>query len=438
MLQDQWGNDLSTTSRDAVAAYDSAIFDFLEYRLTLGDRVKAILAADPECLMGLCFRGYMLMQFGSNAVLGKVREVLEPLEARAGNGTPREQLHVKALRAWMEGRVREARGHWERIAISHPGDLLALRLHHFMSFWQGDRQGLRDVPAGAVAAADEAMPGYGFLLSMLSFGTEECGDYARAEAFGRQAVSLNDNDLWGIHAVAHVLEMQCRHQDGIAFLDQPFGTWSDRNPFKDHVWWHTALFALELGEFERVLDIYDREVKVNEVGFYLDVQNAVSMLMRLKLSGVDVGDRWDLLADLAASRKGDHVMPFTDAHFLMALIGADRRTEADDYRRSLVTFASDNDDDAANVTRQIGIPLANALSAYGAGRNAEAADTLYTIRHDLAPLGGSHAQQDVFHQILIDAATKSGKTDMARSLLRERSIVRPGTTWAEKRLAALG
>ena len=67
------------------------------------------------------------------------------------------------------------------------------------------------------------------------------------------------------------------------FLDQPFGAWSDRNPFKDHVWWHTALFALELGDYDRVLDVYDREVKVNEVGFYLDVQNAASMLMRLKL-----------------------------------------------------------------------------------------------------------------------------------------------------------
>jgi tetratricopeptide (TPR) repeat protein len=437
MLQDQWGQEITTNAPEAVQAYNEAVMELLEYSLTLGDRVKAMLAADPDCVMGLVFRGYMMMQFGSTAVYPKVREVLAEAEKRAGDATPREQLHVKALSAWLDGHVREARRHWETITASHPGDLLALRLHHFMSFWQGDRQGLRDLPAGALAAAQEDMPGYGFLLSMVSFGMEECGDYQRAEEFGRRSVALNSNDLWGIHAVAHVLEMQCRHKDGIAFLDQPYGTWADRNPFKDHVWWHTALFALELGEYDRVLEIYDREVKAGEAGFYLDVQNAASMLMRLRLCGVDVGDRWEPLAELALQRKGDHVMPFTDAHFLMALAGSGRSADADAYRNSLQGYAAEGGDDAAAVTRDIGLRLADALCAYGAGRNAEAADTLFEIRHDLAPIGGSHAQQDVFHQIMIDAATSAGKTDMARSLLRERTLLRPGSTWAPQRLAAL-
>jgi len=437
MLQDRWGHDITTTSPEAVAAFNRAVVDLLEYRLSLGDQVKAMLAADGDCVMALCFRGYMMMQFGSTAVYGKVREVLEPAEARAGDATAREQLHVKALRSWLEGRVREARGHWEAIAISHPRDLLALRLHHFMSFWQGDRQALRDVPAGALAAADDDMPGYEFLLSMVAFGMEECGDYVRAEDYGRKSVAINSNDLWGIHAVAHVLEMQCRHGDGIDFLDQPYGTWSNCNPFKDHVWWHTALFALELGDYERVLDIYDREVQAGEAGFYLDVQNAASMLMRLKLCGVDVGGRWQPLAELAMKRKGDHVMPFTDAHFLLALVGASKGDGADSYRRSLAEFAKQDGVDAAEVTRDIGLSLANALCAYGEGRHGEAADTLFGIRHELAPLGGSHAQQDVFHQIMIDAAMTAGKADMARSLLNERTLLRPGSAWAPERLAAL-
>ena len=130
-------------------------------------------------------------------------------------------------------------------------------------------------------------------------------------------------------------------------------------------------------------------------------------------------------------------MPFTDAHFLMALVGAERDNEADAYRRSIGEFASSDDSDAAKVTQEIGVPLAEALCAYGANDYAAAAGKLYQIRHDLAPLGGSHAQQDVFHQILIDAATKAGKTDMARSLLRERCFVRSGSSWAPQRLASL-
>ncbi|MEO1608754.1 MAG: tetratricopeptide repeat protein [Pseudomonadota bacterium] len=437
MPQDRWGNDITTTSQEAVEAYNRALIEFLEYRLTLGDTVKSILAADADCVMGLCFRGYMMMQFGSIAPYPKVCDVLKKAEACAGDATLREQLHVKALGSWLNGRVREARSHWESIVVSSPRDLLALRLHHFMSFWQGDRLGLRDLPAGALAAAEDSMPGYGFLLSMAAFGMEECGDYVRAEEYGRQSFASNNNDLWAVHAVAHVLEMQCRHKDGISFLDQPFGTWDDRNPFKDHVWWHTALFALELGTYDRVLDIYDREVDAGDSGFYLDVQNAASMLMRLKLYGVDVGNRWQTLAELAMERLGDHVMPFTDTHFVMALIGAGRLNDAAKYRQSFAAFAENEQNDAAQVARNIGVPLANALYAYGEKHYGEAADTIYAIRHDLAPIGGSHAQQDIFHQILIDAATQAGKVDMARSLLNERTFLRPGTSWAYERLAAL-
>jgi len=437
MLQDRWGYDLTTTSRQAAEAYSHAVIEFLEYRLTLGDTVKEVLAADSDCVMGICFRGYMMMQFGSTALYPKVRDVLGQAEERVGDATRREQLHVKALRCWLNGHVRDARRNWEAIVVSYPRDLLALRLHHFMSFWQGDRQGLRDLPSGVLAAVEEDLPGYGFVQSMVAFGIEECGDYVRAEDYGRQAVARNSGDLWGIHAVAHVLEMQCRHKDGVSFLDQPFGTWDDRNPFKDHVWWHTALFALELGEYDRVLDIYDREVQAKDSGFYLDVQNAASMLMRLKLYGVDVGDRWVPLAELAMQRKGDHVMPFTDAHFMIALTGAGRNDDADSYRCSCERFGESESNDAAHVTREIGVPLADALCAYGAGRYGEAADTIYAIRHDLAPIGGSHAQQDIFHQIMIDAAVQAGKTDMARSLLNERTMLRPGTSWAERHLAAL-
>jgi hypothetical protein len=296
---------------------------------------------------------------------------------------------------------------------------------------------LRDAPAGVLARIDRDLPGHGFVLGMLAFGIEETGDYARAEALGREAVARNGDDLWAIHSVAHVLEMQCRHAEGADWLDKPAGLWSDRNPFKDHVWWHGALFALELGRHDRVLDIYDREVKVKEGGFYLDVQNAASLLMRLELEGVDVGDRWRTLAELAETRTGDHVMAFTDAHFMMALAAAGRAEAASAYRGSLERFAAEGGSDAATVARSHTVPVAKALEAYGEGRYEAAAEGLYTLRHGLDPLGGSHAQQDIFHQIMIDAAMRAGRTALARSLLAERKVLRPGSRWADARLAAL-
>lgn len=437
MHQDALGLDVTTGSGDAVAAYDRALFDFLEYRLSMADQVKAALAADPDFVMGLCFRGYMLNQLATNQVADKLRQTLDQAKTAAGDATERERKHVQALEAWTGGHIGEACRHWGDILIDAPQDLLALRLHHFLTFWRGRKASLRDMPASVLGRLEESTPGYGFVEGMLAFGHEECGDYGQAEAYGRSAVERNDNDLWSIHAVAHVLEMQGRHKEGTEWLDQPFGVWEDRNPFKDHVWWHAALFSLELGDYERVLDVFDREVQVKENVFYLDVQNAASLLQRLALVGVDVGDRWATLADLVETRIDDHVMPFTDTQFMMGLTGAGRVESAKAYLESLKRFAAEAHNDAAKVTGVLTIPVAEALLAYAEGDYGKAVDGLAPIRHDLTPLGGSHAQQDIFQQILIDAAMRAGRTGLARSLLVERKVLRPASQWAEDRLQTL-
>src|SRR5690606_3658862 len=229
-----------------------------------------------------------------------------------------------------------------------------------------------------LAAADPGLKGLGFVRAMHAFGLEETGAYEEAEAAGRAAVGENRNGLWAIHAVAHVMEMQGRARDGAEWLARPAGTWSDRNPFKDHVWWHAALFALELGEDDHALALYDREMRVDENGFYLDVQNAASFLLRLELAGVDVGDRWQALADLAEKRTGDHAMAFTDLHYMLALTGAGRIAAATRYLRSLRDFAESGAGDTAATARALTVPVAEALLDHGERRYDAAAAKLET------------------------------------------------------------
>ncbi len=437
MQQDALGLDLSTDSPTAVKAYDAALTDFMEHRLSTSAHIKTSLEADPEFVMGLCFRGYILMQLGSVAIYDKVEATLNKLKPLAADATQREREHIRALELWLTGQVSESCHIWQNILVLEPRDLLALRLHHFMSFWQGRREDLRCMPASVLEQIDENTPGYSYILGMFAFGLEECGDYQRAEETGRKAIAMNKEDLWALHSVAHVLEMQGRFDDGLQLLDQPFGVWEDRNPFKDHVWWHTALFALQRDEHDRVLDIYDREVHIDEIGFYLDFQNAASLLMRLELHGVDVGDRWTELADMAETRKDDHVMPFTDMHFMLALTGAKRMQSINAYIESLDKFSNQKNNDAAQVTASLGLPIARFLQDYAQGSFGNAVDTLLPIRHDLAPLGGSHAQQDILIQMLIDAAIRDGRFDLARNLLVERKTLRLNNMWAHRQLEKL-
>ena len=430
---------LECTAQDprAVAAYDDALVAFFEFRLSTQDHLKTALAVDPEFVMGLCFRACLLMQFGSRHIYPKVDPILNGLKALAGHANLRERAHIAALGHWREGRIGDACRTWESILVATPQDLLALRLHHGMSFWLGRREALRNAPAAVLGRIAESTPGYGAVLGMFAFGLEECGDYPRAEEFGRRAQTLNPDDLWALHAVAHVMEMQGRHKEGREWLERPFGAWADRNPFKDHVWWHASLFALEEGDEERVFDIYEHEVRIDEAGFYLDVQNAASLLMRLALLGTDVGGRWEELAELAETRTGDHVLPFTDLHFMMSLTGAGRQDAAERYLASLEAFSRETTPDAAAVTASLGLPVAEALLAHAKGEHGKCADLLFPLRQSLAPLGGSHAQQDILHQILIDAAIRDGRHDLARSLLAERASLRPGGRWTRERLDSI-
>jgi tetratricopeptide (TPR) repeat protein len=437
MIDDCFG--LATSGdENAVALYGAAIQAFLEYRLDAAAHLKAALAADPVLPMGLVMRGTMLMQLSTNAVAGKVDQAIAAADAVVTRMNARERQHLEALRLWRQGRIGSARGVWAGIVADHPRDLLALRLHHFMSFWQGDRVALRDLPAQALGRFRPHDAGYGFVLGMHAFGLEEAGEYAAAERAGRASVEANPDDLWALHAVAHVMEMQGRAREGADWLARPDGTWSERNPFKDHVWWHAALFSLELGDRDRALDLYDRELRVDESGFYLDVQNAASFLLRLGLAGVDVGDRWQPLADLAEVRIGDHAMAFTDLHYMLALVGAGRMDAARRYLDSLRQFGAIGEGDMADTARDLTVPIASGLLAYGENRHGEAALQLEGFIDRMAPIGGSHAQQDIFRLITIDAVRRSGELRRAQALLKHRLRHRPSDGIAKAMLAAAG
>ncbi len=423
MYEDRWGLAITAANAEAVASYGAAVADVLEYRLAAGRHVKAALEADAGFAMGLCLRGYMLMQLATGAVAGKVDRVIAAGRAVAGRANRRERLHLEALGHWRGGEVGAACRCWRAILDDAPQDVLALRLHHFMSFWQGEAEALRDVPAAVLRAMDPGAPGYGFAVGMHAFGLEECGDYAGAEERGREAVARNGDDLWAIHAVAHVMEMEGRREEGLAWIGgRGREAWADRNPFKAHLWWHAALFALALGDEGEVLALYDREIRVDESGFYLDVQNAASLLMRLVLAGVEVGERWQPLADIAEERRDDHAMAFTDIHYAMALVGAGRLAAGRRYLESLRAFAAGGRGDAARVAAALTVPIVEALLDYGEGRYGAAAGRLSAVAGGMAGVGGSHAQRDVLLQVGIDAARRGGRGEDGRRLAAVRGV----------------
>lgn len=107
---------------------------------------------------------------------------------------------------------------------------------------------LRDRIGRALPSWGSDMPGYHAILGMQAFGLEEMGEYIRAEKLGRTAVEIEPRDGWAQHAVAHVMEMQSRQKDGIAWMRADPEAWTRESFLKVHNWWHLALFHYDLGE----------------------------------------------------------------------------------------------------------------------------------------------------------------------------------------------
>ncbi|MDE0048889.1 MAG: tetratricopeptide repeat protein [Rhodospirillales bacterium] len=425
-LSDARGVPTSATDPKSLEILESAIRQFQIYR---GDAVATIdraLADDPDFVAGHIFRTEMHMMLWERSVLPEVEAGLGRLRALADKATERERAHIAAIADWAAGDWQGMSVRLDRIVADEPRDVVALQCGHLSDFFQGDRDNLRGRVARALPAWSEADPGYGILLGMTAFGLEECGDYGAAEEAGRQALALEPDDCWAQHAVCHVLEMQARQEEGIAFMEDRRAHWAqDDNTFAFHNWWHVSLFNLDNDRYDRVLQIYDTVLQPEPSEVQLEMLDAAALLWRLHLRGIDTGDRFGTLAATYEALAAEHgFYAFNDMHAMMAYVATGRESAAASLEKTAVTEAEGTGTNA-RMTREVGLPIVRAIRAFGTGRYGEAVDLLMPVRYRAWIFGGSHAQRDIVHRTLIEAAIRDGQQGLAQALANERVSLKP-------------
>lgn len=448
-MKDANGLDIATDSPAAIAAFNHLADGFLRYRADLPQRLQALLAAAPDVALAHCIQGYMMMLGYKAALLPIARAAEARARTLAAHASERERLHVEALSAWIADDLDRAIAQWEAILRRHPHDVLAVRLAHFVHFWLGRPQDMLASIERVMPHYSAATPGYATILACRCFANEECGNYAAAEPDGRRAIELDPGNMWAAHAVAHVLEMQGRREEGIQWLTALAPHWEGGNNLQHHLWWHCALYHLERGEHDRVLHLYDSRFRNLESPLtqampdaYIDIQNAASMLFRLARAGIDVGARWEELADLAETRIGDTQSAFTLPHWMMALAATGRTQAArrllEGMRATSNTPPGERPGTTAAIVEAYALPVSDAVRLHGEGRHNEAVDRMMPVIGGMYRMGGSHAQQDVLEQIFLDAARRAGRADAVK-LVTERVAARrpiPLTRYAGWREAA--
>lgn len=421
---DARGEPVNGASENAITLYEQALAQFQCYQ---GDPVATIEAAiedSPEFVMAHCLRAYL---FALATEVAAMEEAKASFNAAVDlTSSARERRHLGAIRQFLDGSWEGAVAALEDVLIDSPRDALALQVAHLCDFYTGDARNLRDHVARVLPEWTVDDPGYHALLAMYAFGLEECGDYAKAEDMGRRAIDLNPYDAWAQHAVAHVLEMQGRQEDGVAWMSGRERYWADDNFFAIHNWWHLTLYHLDLDQGDRVLDLYDGPIRKDRSQVMLDLLDASALLWRLHLRGVDVGERWKELADSWEPLAGDGFYAFNDAHAMMAYM-ADGRDKAAETLLSAQQKAMSGGASNAMMTNQIGHPVCNALRAFGRGDYATCVDLLRPVRSRLNRFGGSHAQRDIFDLTLLEAARRDGQLSLVRELANERVELKPGS-----------
>jgi len=431
MQRDGRNLPISTDSVAAVAAFDRAVEHYLKFHADTMTLVNDALAADPEFVMGHVLKGYLMLAGANPAHRPLAARALAAAQGGAEAATLRERRHVAALAAWAAGDFGRAFAVWRELLDADPTDLLAVRICDTTHFRHGQTRAVLEQADRLAPAWSADLPGYDCFRTVWAFAHEEAGDTAGAEVAIDAAYQADPTNFFAHHVKAHVLEMEDRPREGSDWLVAQRGHWHLGNNLVHHLWWHRALMQLELGERDEVLASYDENIRNLQSPLtravpdqFNDLQNAAALLWRLESLGLDVGGRWEELADKAEARIGDVGYLLLPPHLMMALAATGRDAAAALFLDGLRAKAADASLWTAPAIADVVVPVCEAAWAHRRQEYARVVELLWPRREQIRLLGGSNAQRDLFTQMLIDAAMRAERGDVVAAMIAHETETR--------------
>jgi tetratricopeptide (TPR) repeat protein len=425
--------EVSNAGVEAIAALDFLNDEWLGF----GNRLAVFITAvdkDERCAMLPVMAANLMLSMSSADGHAMATRYLVRATALAQDANPRELAWIAATEAWVAGETDRSLAIHEDMANEWPRDLLAGKLGQLHAFNRGDAAALLRIGERLFAANRDNR----YVYAMYAFGLEECNRIDEAEATARQALGMDRRDPWAHHTIAHCLEARGRMQEGVAFLESVSDTWEGCNSFMyTHNWWHLALFLIDLDRTDEALALFDERVWGVWKEFSEDQINAVSLLARLDLRGVDVGPRWADVATYLKPRLHEHYSAFLDLHYLYGLARAGEQSAVTEMLASLEDRAENARPSEREAWADCAVPAGHGLAAYAKGDPAEAARLLGQAMPHLQPIGGSIAQRALFGAIHLDALMKSGWNDAALAILQADDRERPTVPWTKRSLGDL-
>jgi tetratricopeptide (TPR) repeat protein len=417
---------IAAVETDSQRRCERALDMLLTQRGDASAEVERLLADDPGCVFGHCLRAALIVRAESAASRSALTASIAAIEAACPDAGDPVRRHALAARAWLDGDSAHAVALYGAILIDWPHDVLALAVAHALDFHLGRRRVMRDRIAKVLPHWMAKMPGYASVLAMYAFALEENGQYRLAEKIARRALALDPGHPGAIHVIAHVMEMQGRVDDGLAFLAAAESAWGEGTGISVHLAWHRALFHLDANDSEGALAIYDAQIAVLGRADKAALADGSALLWRLQLQDIDVSERWRLLADRWAMNNLEDARPFYVVHAMMAFVAAGRYGAA---MRLAEALPSTHGNEASSLPPEdaLAAPLCEGLLAFARNEYAACVEWLKRVRHIAHRCGGSLAQCDVIHLTLTEAALRARQARFACALVAERTARKPAS-----------
>jgi len=411
MLEDRYGNALTTTSPAARDAYVTGMDRLLSADAGIVAAFEDAVAADEGFALGHIALARTLQ------VQGRGSEIKAPLGrglALAAGATPREQSHIAIFERILTGRggaaipaILEHLKTWPRDAM-----VLAPITGVFGLIGFSGKAG-REVEQLAVLEPFASAYGDDWWFRMvLAFAEIELHEYDRGlrniesslRGFGRNAHAA--------HIRTHLFCELGEREAGLAYLNDWNRDYSRDGQLHCHISWHLALWSLETGRCDRAWEIYRTSLKPGAAwGPPLNVlTDCASFLLRAEMAGETVAPvLWNEIADHAARWFPNSGIVFADIHSALAFAMAGRREALQRIIDSPLGPAAD-----------ILVSVARGFDAFARNDWAKAVDHIRPVLETHERVGGSRAQRDLLEYAVTCALLRNGQRDEALRLISSR------------------
>ena len=423
-LTDRFGLALTTDSPHAVESYIRAVDLMLSANAGAETLLDAAVDADPDFALAHIARARLCQV---QARIPEAKEAATRARDLAERVTPRERGHIETIALVIDGLGAQAMARLEAHAADYPRDALALSpaLGVFGLLGFGGRVDHHEAQLALLLRLAPQWDEDWWFLTYLGWARIETGDVATGEHEVERALALNPHNAFAAHARAHGYYEAGDAESGAAFIEAWLPGYDRKSQLHCHLSWHRALFELACGRPEQARALYEDAIRpaVSYAPPLFNLADAASFLWRWKIYGEmpPLDDAWGEVMAHAARNFPRAGIPFADVHAALA--------------------EAASSDDAALATRiaQLGelleggrlpqgaiVPaLCAGAAAFARGDYDGATESLGIALPELARIGGSHAQREVFEDTYIAACLRAGRDDKAAERLSARLERRP-------------